>query len=108
MHLLALMSAVLAFGSGQVKCSEWQTQRCSPEEIRVLLAEDGGRDAVRQKQPKEKRSLGYLIPGSKDPRVGDLTSGMGKSLASPTSSAGVCSCDGDQWLFLLSPLDKMY
>lgn len=102
------MSAVLAFGSGQVKCSEWQTQRCSPEEIRVLSAEDGGRDAVRQKQPKEKRSLGRLIPGSKDPREGDLTSGMGKSLASPTSSAGVCSWDGDQWLFLLSPLGKMY
>lgn len=63
---------------------------CSPEETRVLLAEEGSTDGV-----TEGRSLGHLTSGSQDPRVGEPTLGIGRSSASPTSSAGVRSCDGE-------------
>lgn len=89
------MNVVLAFGSGRMECSEWQTQRCSPEEIRVLLAEErgeGGMDAVRQHQPEEGRSLCHL---TKESRVGDLTSGVGMSTASPASAEAICSYEGE-------------
>lgn len=33
---------MLAFGSDRLEGSTWQTQRCSPEEIRVLPAEERG------------------------------------------------------------------
>lgn len=57
----------LGFWLSQVTCSERQAQRCSPEEIGVLLAEERGTDAVRQKQPKEGRSLQQQRPQRRGP-----------------------------------------
>lgn len=86
---LALMNARLAFGSGQVKCSEWQIQRCSLGEIKVLPAEREV-DAVRQKQPEEGRNLGHLTSSGKDARVGDLTSGIARSLLGQSHQFSWC------------------
>lgn len=55
----------------------------------MLLAEEGGIDAGRQQQAKGGRCSGQVTSSSQDPRVGELTSGRGPSLASLTSSAGI-------------------